>query len=761
MITKINKLKNFGIFSEFEWDKLKEFKKFNLIYGWNGSGKTTISRIFYAIEQKGINFDWYPENGEFEIQYDGKKITKNNISDIDATVKVFNSDFIKDNLFFNEPNKKCKTIVYIGKEDKDKKERIDNLKKSLKTEESENKTLKSTLSDKEKILTEKLKSLGVLLSNKLFDKTYNIKDVRAKISSINKDDIDKYIIKDPEELKKLDSILNEEIKINVSEININSFIKFEFQNEQIDTFEKVFDKFTNLLSKTVNINVLDSLKDDSELSSWTKTGLELHKKRDSKKCLFCDNDLKDKLKIFEEHFNDEYINFLNDLNGFILKIKGLKKNNVSEMPNLYSDILIEYKKSLESLNKSIEFFNNFIDLLIKDLENKKDNLLKEIVSGIIFEDFELAYSSNIKEINLIIKSHNDRTDNFNKEMKDSKSKVELHFISQTISNHDYIKSEKEYKDTLSSSNAKQASIDLNNSELIKLEQENSNTGKAIDVINKYLKEFLGRDEIILELSDDKLAYTIKRNKKTAKNLSEGEKTAIAFSYFISKTEENDFKINDEIIFIDDPISSLDSNFIYNSFSFIKNHFGNSKQLFISTHNFEMFNLIKEWLQSKNRKKEKKEDEHVAEFFMINNIINSSSIRIALISELEDTLKDFKSEYHYLFHLLTEFKNNKSKTYQDYYNIANVARRFIEIYISFKIPMNGDLSSKLDSLLTGTTITKTEKDTLYKTIQEFSHGIDDVNFKQHKNKSEITDSVNTIFKIMEETDNKHLKVLLGK
>lgn len=42
MINKIKKIRNLGIFSDFKWpDALENFKRFNLIYGWNGSGKTT------------------------------------------------------------------------------------------------------------------------------------------------------------------------------------------------------------------------------------------------------------------------------------------------------------------------------------------------------------------------------------------------------------------------------------------------------------------------------------------------------------------------------------------------------------------------------------------------------------------------------------------------------------------------------------------------------------------------------------------------
>ena len=55
MINKISKLKDFGIFHHFSWMKeLPEFKKFNLLYGWNRSGKTTISRVFTSCERKCV-----------------------------------------------------------------------------------------------------------------------------------------------------------------------------------------------------------------------------------------------------------------------------------------------------------------------------------------------------------------------------------------------------------------------------------------------------------------------------------------------------------------------------------------------------------------------------------------------------------------------------------------------------------------------------------------------------------------------------------
>ena len=63
MIKRID-IKNFGSFSEFEWNtslinnnNVSEFKKLNIIYGRNYSGKTTLSRIFSSYEVRK-----FPEN---------------------------------------------------------------------------------------------------------------------------------------------------------------------------------------------------------------------------------------------------------------------------------------------------------------------------------------------------------------------------------------------------------------------------------------------------------------------------------------------------------------------------------------------------------------------------------------------------------------------------------------------------------------------------------------------------------------------------
>ncbi|MEK6746149.1 MAG: AAA family ATPase [Pseudomonadota bacterium] len=62
-ISAFDKIKGLGVFPNFVWPSgLEHFKTFNLFYGWNGCGKTTLSRLLrYLEDNKFLPEDWYPE----------------------------------------------------------------------------------------------------------------------------------------------------------------------------------------------------------------------------------------------------------------------------------------------------------------------------------------------------------------------------------------------------------------------------------------------------------------------------------------------------------------------------------------------------------------------------------------------------------------------------------------------------------------------------------------------------------------------------
>jgi wobble nucleotide-excising tRNase len=288
---------------------------------------------------------------------------------------------------------------------------------------------------------------------------------------------------------------------------------------------------------------------------------------------------------------------------------------------------------------------------------------------------------------------------------------------------------------------------LTNSNLAPLKRLEALYGE-MDIIYNFVKQF----------SPCKKGYIIKRDGQFANNLSEGEKTAIAFSYFVVKVQERNFKIRDGIVFIDDPISSLDSNFIYHCFSLIKNHFVNAGQLFVSTHNFELFNLLKKWLLDKNRNRIKKKKDEVCNFYMVENYIDADK-RQARLKVLDNTLLKYNSEYHFLFEELHNFVQNESPEYKDLYTIGNIARRFLEIFTNFKIPTTGDLASKIEALDIDTAkISKIEQGKVYKLIQEFSHGSDPTSAIEHKDKIESQEAIKVLLNMVKESDPRHYDLL---
>lgn len=778
MIKKILKLKNFGIFHDFSWKaELPEFKRFNLIYGWNRSGKTTISRVFASCEKKCTynkdKFNQYPENGEFEIiTNDGNNIKNTDVATNILPIKVFNKDFIDDNISFN-PSDSCNPIIYVSEEDIESKKRLEQLKQDKITLGKTYEQAKKDKLAKEESKNTFLTSLGREIANILFDKTYNKTKVENKIKTIGIDNFVDKILSD-EDKKKYEAISKSEGGKTQTEFSKYNF-SFSFDNEIIDSFQKISEKVVALLNKKVVSETLDRLKDDQILNNWVKQGFDLHKsKQEIEKCLFCQKPLDDDfLSTLSKHFSKDYEDLQSTITSLKSEILKIKLNEINtENDKLYPDLKYKYTTKAKELNECIKKINTWIDGAIKLLQEKYDNPLVVVSSPTHPEDFLSSYNDTILELNKIIKEHNEKVKNHESEVSSAREKIELNSIATALAGQDYKKMVTDLEEALKNEQEALNAVNRNNSDISDLEKQTSNIGKAIIAINKHLEEFFGRKEIELALDGDNKGYTIKRDGQAAKNLSEGEKTAIAFSYFVVKVGEGDFDKSKGIIFIDDPISSFDSNFIYHCFSMINTHFKEAGQLFISTHNFQLFNLVKEWFINKNNstkkdnkklKSENKTEKPIpCDFFMIENFIESD-IRKARIITLDKTLLNYKSEYHFLFTKLKEFSEKQDTQYEDFYTIGNMARRFFDIFADFKIPTTGDQKSKMEELIKNINdpdekISTIEASKAYKLVNEYSHNSDPTSTIEHKNKSECKDAIKILLKIVKESDPKHYETL---
>jgi wobble nucleotide-excising tRNase len=131
-----------------------------------------------------------------------------------------------------------------------------------------------------------------------------------------------------------------------------------------------------------------------------------------------------------------------------------------------------------------------------------------------------------------------------------------------------------------------------------------------------------------------------------------------------------------IIWIDDPISSLDSNHIFLVYSLIRAEVvekGEYEQLFVSTHNLNFLKYLKR-ITGKNK------DKNLGFYLIEKNIFSEIHI-------MPEYLREYTTEFNYLFEKIYDCAKQNNKA--DYYGFANNARKFIEILMFFNYPNHED------------------------------------------------------------------------
>jgi wobble nucleotide-excising tRNase len=233
----------------------------------------------------------------------------------------------------------------------------------------------------------------------------------------------------------------------------------------------------------------------------------------------------------------------------------------------------------------------------------------------------------------------------------------------------------------------------------------SNAHKAGERLTKLLHTFLGRSELVFNSGDE--GYRILRNGRAAKRLSEGERTAIAFIYFIVQLEDQDFDLANGVVVIDDPVSSLDASSVYQAFSFLKSAVKDAKQVFLMTHSFSFLRLLLNWLQNVPNSEGRKA------YFMLVCLIDATS-RTSSLTKLDKALIEHPTEYHFLFKILAQFENDG--TIAGCYHIPNVVRKVLETFLDFYAPAPKSLHAKLNSVA----FDDTKRTAIYKFSNDLSH-----------------------------------------
>ncbi len=731
-IKKISKIKKYRIFRDFAWPaSLPEFKDYNLFYGWNGSGKTILSNIFRDLEHNRISvtdstFDVETENGVIKSETLGTTMRPHSI-------RVFNRDFVMENVFTSTGD--VAPIFVLGEDSVEKQKDIDTLNGQLLAKKNKAFVQRTEFQDAEKTLDslnkKKAREIKQLLSSSGQNpyNNYDKAEFKTKCQELKNQDWQILILNDvaKKTLKKL---------IEASPEEKVPLVDFSFAS-----IANLVSKVNTIISKTVVSKVIERLKNDSEVSDWVAKGLRLHQEKSAAVCLFCERPLSEAhLEKLEGHFNDEYNQFISEIEDFKEQIESLiKAANDIALPNkaqLYNYLRLEYKSKCDIFKEEKQEYIENLKSLIQKLSEKKKAVFKVIkLDG----EINPVIETTVNEFNDVIKKHNDKSDNFAEEVKKARVNLENSCVAEALV--EVFEKEAMIETLKKESQRIITDVEEIKTNITKLEQDIVEHRRPADELNKDLSAYLGRNELQFEAKEN--GYQITRNGIIADALSEGERTAIAFLYFLKSLKDKNFDLLNGIVVIDDPVSSLDANSLFYVFGFMKERTKNAGQLFILTHNFCFFRQVKNWFNYIKKN---------ASFYML-QCEGSGGARYAKITSLDRLLLDYESEYHYLFSLIYQGAKSRSEELKLFYHLPNIGRRLLEAFLAFRKPHQGGLYKKLRDL----EFNNAKKARILRFLQTHSHS-GEVDDPEHDVSilSETPEVLKDLLDLIESEDERHFK-----
>lgn len=744
-MSKIKKLDidNFGSYKNYVWNSMitsdYEFKDINIIYGRNYSGKTTLSKIFKCVEKRTLHSDYDDPKFIFTLD-DSSTIDNNTLTTSNIDICVYNTDFVKENLnWLHNEDGSIEPFAVLGGDNNLIEEQVKTIANKLgdNPEDKKEKYNKGLLfdlkdaTDRHTTTYHLYKKLNNELENKLkYKANKEIKtnslyqNVNYKINNI-KDDIETILNSNTQKLdadttKKYIDLTKEEIKSDIKTLT-----------EQKPNFEKYYLSVQEILSKKIKpSNPIQELLNNSLLQEWVRSGRIYHENKRNN-CAFCGNPIDENLWTkLDEHFSKESEQLRDEITKYIRQLE-IAKNSLDSFisfseNDFYSTSKDKIKKLFYKWDILKRKYKSNIEQLIEQLNSRFNDIFNNI-EILPIDDVSNEILELIKEINELITINNQKTKTLAKDQNNARNKLRLSEIIKFIEDIDYSKKRYEINElndkTEKLKENKESIFDAiqqHNDEIRKLQTELKDESKGAELINEYLETFFGNNSFKLIALDEesRVKYKIHRNNQEAKNLSEGECSLISFCYFIAKIKD---KLNDEvnpnklILYIDDPISSLDNNHIFFVFSLIETIITKQKkfkQLFISTHNLDFLKYIKRLTTSKN------DSMH----FLV-EMEQKQNDKRSTLTLMPSHLKDYTTEFNYLFNeiykLYKEVKGDRAKkienSYNQFYNIPNNIRKFLEYYLFYKYPNTNSPLENLDKLFDNNIPTL-----LNRVVNEYSH-----------------------------------------
>ncbi|MBI6768917.1 AAA family ATPase [Pseudomonas syringae] len=731
VFTKINKIKNFAVFKEFDWDvsvrdegrTIGKFKKLNIIYGRNYSGKTSLSRIVRSLELKKKH-DKY-RNAEYSFSHEGAELlSQQNLETCQYSVRVYNKDFVDDNLrWLSNPDGSIKPFAVLGDENITLEKEIEEKENLLGTEDTIG-SLRNRLKIESEDLSAvqgRVKTAQTGLDSKLRDKangpiktnpnyrqfTYTITNIKADIIALDKKPQPNLT---PGQQAELITLLNDQAKPEIV-----------FGEKFTDKRNTFLAEARLLLEKEVKpTQSIQDLINNALLQKWVREGIESHKNVRST-CAFCGSPIPaDLWAKLDAHFSKESDSLRADIQALLDRVNTERAQIPKSLPIKQLDFYSTYHEEFSGLNEQFletikQYDDNFV-LITTVLSLRLNDIFRTFPTPTLMPEI-LDIGATYSSISELVTKHNKKTETLDNDQSTTRTVLRLDEVSKFVTDISYKKELNAIDDLNSEVSSKAETKNKTSTEILQLEKDIQklknklkDERRGAERVNHYLENHFGHTGLKLSALDNEavteINFKIFRGDSPAENLSEGECSLVAFCYFIAKLEDVETQGKELIVWIDDPISSLDSNHIFFVYSLIehvlaspiktpnqKNAYRYS-QLFISTHNLDFLKYLKKLSKPMDNSPKPKID---CEYFILERSNDVSHLKL-----MPKYLKQYVTEFNYLFSQVHACAKSTALEigHESFYNFGNNLRKFLEAYLFYKFPNNKSNDEKLKAFFGG-------------------------------------------------------------
>lgn len=658
MITSIH-VKDVATFDE-TGVKIDSLRKINFIYGANGTGKTTITKL--------LNDFLSPEFSRCLVTWE---------SGSPLQTLVYNKEFRERNFGKGQID----GVFTLGEATKEEKEAIDKMVADLATIKTNGTQKKTTLENLQRQKYEAEDNFRNRAWVEVYKKYESV--FKEAFSGVMKKEAFKQKLiaqasntseepKSFDELKdKASTVFGEEpVKLDlICQIEYSRLLKIEA--------DPIWEK--KIIGKS-DIEIAKLIQYLS-INDWVNEGRKYL--QDDSICPFCQKetiteDFRKQLDLYFDKAFEEDINCVKSLSADY----ALASQDIQNLLNK-----IESKEKTNSNSKlNIELFSAKTKTILSQLRangelvrNKENEPSRSITLTPLKTELESVYQL-IREANTKVFEHNKIVANYAIE-KENLIKSIWRFLVE-----EYKTSINQYVNNMTDKKKGIDAVSKQREELLaeyqKLDQDIKEANKkvtsvqpSVDEINKTLKAYGFLNFEIVPSKSDLNQYQIQREDGSIaeSTLSEGEVTFITFLYFLQRAKgglTEDSVSEERVLVIDDPISSLDSNVLFVVSSLIKkilnavkNGTGVIKQVILLTHNV-YFHKEVSYISGKA---EQNKDTY---FWILRKKNKVSTIQACLM----------ENPIHNSYELL--WRDLKNPGQHDSVTIQNTMRRIIENY--FKI-----------------------------------------------------------------------------